>query len=79
MLFTNYMNIWGMGRFPWQRSRTLVPLLKPEPPMIKVSRGAVNLPVGVQLVAPSWRDEVCMRLMRELEARADFHLGSSKL
>jgi len=30
-------------------------------------RGVVGLPVGVQVAALPWRDELCLRLMRELE------------
>ena len=30
-------------------------------------RGSVGLPVGVQLAAPPWKDEVCLRAMKELE------------
>ena len=31
-----------------------------------------GFPVGVQVVAPTWKDEVCLRVMKELEKAADY-------
>lgn len=31
------------------------------------TKGSVGLPVGVQCVAPPFREEVCLRVMREIE------------
>ena len=36
--------------------------------------GAVGLPVGIQVVAPWYEDEVCLRVMKEVEGAADFHV-----
>ncbi len=39
--------------------------------------GSVGLPVGVQVVAPWYEDEMCLRVMREVEAAADFHVSNA--
>uniref|UniRef100_H2Z8W1 Amidase domain-containing protein n=1 Tax=Ciona savignyi TaxID=51511 RepID=H2Z8W1_CIOSA len=33
----------------------------------EVTKGSIGMPVGVQCVAPTWKDELCLKLMRELE------------
>lgn len=35
---------------------------------IEAMQGSVGLPVSVQCVSLPWQDELCLRLMRELEA-----------
>ena len=37
-------------------------------------KGSVGLPVGVQVVAPCYEDEMCLRVMKEVEGAADFHV-----
>ncbi|KAF7711920.1 fatty-acid amide hydrolase 1-like [Silurus meridionalis] len=34
---------------------------------VKAIQGGVGLPIGVQCVAPPWQEEMCLRLMREVE------------
>ena len=36
--------------------------------------GAVELPVGVEVVGPWYEDEMCLRVMKEVEGAADFHV-----
>ena len=36
--------------------------------------GSIGLPVGVQVVAPWYEDEMCLRVMKEVEGTADFHV-----
>ena len=33
--------------------------------------GAEGLPVGVQVVTLKWRDELCLRVMKEVESASD--------
>ena len=33
--------------------------------------GSIGLPVGVQVVAPWYEDEMCLRVMKEVEGAAD--------
>lgn len=35
---------------------------------LQAMQGSVGLPVAVQCVSLPWQDELCLRLMRELEA-----------
>lgn len=35
--------------------------------LIKACIGSIDMPVGVQCVAPTWQEEVCLRLMKEVE------------
>jgi len=35
-------------------------------------KGAEGLPMGVQVAALQYRDEMCLRVMKEIEAAADF-------
>ena len=37
-------------------------------------KGSVGLPVGVQVIAPYYEDEMCLRVMKEAEGAADFHV-----
>ena len=37
-------------------------------------KGSVGLPVGVQVVAPWYEDKMCLRVMKEVEGAADFHI-----
>lgn len=38
----------------------------------KVVKNSQGLPVGVQIVCPTWRDEACLRIMSDLEQQANF-------
>nr|XP_026691817.1 fatty-acid amide hydrolase 1-like [Ciona intestinalis] len=33
----------------------------------EVTKGSIGMPVGVQCVAPTWQDELCLRVMHEVE------------
>lgn len=45
------------------------PLHDPWDKIVKeATKGAVGLPVAVQCVAPPFREEICLRVMREIEA-----------
>ena len=39
---------------------------------LRVLEGSEGLPIAVQLVAPPWREELCLRAMREVEKDAGF-------
>ena len=41
---------------------------------LQAMEGAVGLPVGIQVVAPWYEDEICLRVMKEVEGAADFHV-----
>jgi Asp-tRNA(Asn)/Glu-tRNA(Gln) amidotransferase A subunit family amidase len=47
--------------------------------MVKVSQRSVGLPVGVQVITPPWLEERCLRIMRQIEEKAGFEIGSSRL
>ena len=34
--------------------------------------GSAGLPVGVQVAALTWHDELCLRVMKDVENAADF-------
>ena len=38
----------------------------------KVAKGAVGLPIGVQVVTQPFRDELCLRLMRDVEGNVNY-------
>uniref|UniRef100_A0A915JZ83 Uncharacterized protein n=1 Tax=Romanomermis culicivorax TaxID=13658 RepID=A0A915JZ83_ROMCU len=40
--------------------------------VVKLSAGCRGLPVGVQVAGLRFRDEVCLRIMNELESSAEF-------
>mmetsp|Transcript_3797 Transcript_3797/g.7949 ORF Transcript_3797/g.7949 Transcript_3797/m.7949 type:complete len:80 (+) Transcript_3797:141-380(+) len=40
--------------------------------VIKAATDAVGLPVAVQLVAPPWKDEICLRAMKEAELAVQY-------
>ena len=37
-------------------------------------KSSVGLRVGVQVVAPWYEDEMCLRVLKEVEGAADFHV-----
>ena len=42
--------------------------------ILQAMKGSVGLPVRVQVVAPWYEDEMCLRVMKEVEGAADFHV-----
>ena len=40
--------------------------------IVKAAKDGVGLPVAVQLVAPPWKDEVCLRAMKEVELAVQY-------
>lgn len=44
----------------------------------KVDQNSVGLPVGVQVVALPWNDELALRAMHEIEEASPFKEGKAK-